>query len=136
MMLGFAILLVVSSLIQIFARYLTLGWERKSELGLYRALGASKLDLKILILKEVFLTLLIGVGLGLGLGLVIYRILMARLFLNTSFPFIKPGFHIYGLGSLGILLFYSLIGLLATIIPIRHIEKIEPALIMRKIDID
>ena len=47
-----AILMVVVTLLQLFARFYSTVWDRKSELALYRAIGASQADLKKLIIGE------------------------------------------------------------------------------------
>ena len=51
-MLGGGLLAAVASIFQFIARFFSLAWDRKGEWGLYRALGATRRDLKLLIAGE------------------------------------------------------------------------------------
>src|SRR5699024_9419494 len=51
-MAGAAALLVAATLFQLFARFFSLAWDRRAELALYRALGASRREVSRLIAGE------------------------------------------------------------------------------------
>ncbi|MCB6993584.1 ABC transporter permease [bacterium 210820-DFI.6.37] len=135
-MLGAGILLGVASVFQLFARFYSMAWERKSELGLYRAMGASERDLKILILGEALLITSIGSIAGLTAGAGLYNLLLWLLVEETGFPFITPSFLTILLDVTILIILACLVGYLAVLAPLRQIGRIDPSIAMRKNDID
>lgn len=135
-MLGAGLLLTLTSVFQLFARFYSMAWDRKAELGLYRAMGASERDLKSLILGEAMLLMGAGTLLGLAAGFGIYKLLLALMMRETVFPFISPsaGMVFAGIGIL--IAAAALIGVLAVTVPLRQIRRIDPSAAMQKNDID
>lgn len=135
-MLGAGLLLSFASVFQLFARFYTMAWDRKSELGLYRAMGASEMDLKILILGEAMLLTGGGTLLGLAAGAGIYKLLLMLMTAESTFPFLAPSAALVLGGICGLLLIFGAIGCLAVAVPLRQISKIDPSAAMQKNDID
>lgn len=135
-MLGGGILLVLISFLQLFARFFTMVWDRKSELGLYRALGATKGDLRKLIVGEAAALSAGGVLVGLILGSGLYLIILRLLQDQNSFPFIKPHGLTPLIGAGGLAVLFGLLAAVAVCIPLRQLNKIDPSLAMQREDID
>jgi len=93
--------------------------ERRRELGMLRAIGMSRRQVRTLIRYEAVITALIGAILGMALGLV-FAALIAQ-------PLKDEGFTLsYPLGSLiGLLVFAALIGVLAAIAPARRASRLD-----------
>lgn len=135
-LLGVGLILIVTTIVQLFARFYSCVWDRKDELALYRAVGASKRDLKTLIRGELLLLMALGIVGGLVLGFVLYVLLLNLLQGSAAFPFVAPeGLTIVGL-TLAILVVFLLLGLLALIAPLSQIARLEPAQAMQQGDID
>lgn len=111
--------MLLNSFLQFFARYLTMVWDRKSELGLYKALGATQRDLQKLIIGEA--GVLTGGGLlaGFGLGAFGYTLILKLLQARSSFPFIEPHGIAAALAILWISILFGVIALIAVSIPLR-----------------
>lgn len=135
-MLACGILLVFTSILQLFGRFLSMAWDRKSELGLYRALGATKQDLRKLIAGEALILTGSGIFLGLLAGGGLYRIILNLLQRQSAFPFSTLGALTVATGMLGLVCLFSLISLIAVSVPLRQVGKIDPSLAMQRSDID
>jgi putative ABC transport system permease protein len=136
LMLGCAILLVLASILQLFARFFSMAWDRKSELGLYRALGATKRDLQTLIIGEAGLLTGSGIFIGLLCGGSLYIGILELLNRQSAFPYIAPPVYTVVAGIVGIILLFVLIGVIAVSVPLRYMEKVDPSLAMQRSDID
>ncbi|MDO4841499.1 MAG: ABC transporter permease [Phoenicibacter congonensis] len=134
-MLGCALTLIVASILQLIARFSTLVWDRRSELALFRALGATKSNLSALICGEAFLLTGIGSVIGCGLGYCIFLGMIQALQYNTAFPFnaLSPLQTVGGI--LAIVAVFFLITLLSIIPPLRQSSSIDPASAMNQVDI-
>lgn len=135
-MVGAGILFVIAMIVTLFGRFWTMAWDRKAELGLYRALGASEKDLKKLILGEAVTITLAGSLAGLLIGGGIYMLLVRLLMDGEVFPYAAPSAGLVFLTALGMVVFAGLIGCLSAIRPLGQIRKIDPSLAMEKSDID
>jgi putative ABC transport system permease protein len=115
-------LLLLAIVISIFGIANTLALsihERRRELGMLRAIGMSRRQVRTMVRYEAVITALIGAILGMALGLV-FAALIAQ-------PLKDEGFTLsYPVGSLiGLLVFAALIGVLAAIAPARRASRLD-----------
>jgi len=115
-------LLVFAILISLFGIVNTLAlsiYERTRELGMLRAIGMSRRQVRTMIRYEAVITALIGGILGLVLGL-IFATLIAQ-------PLKDEGFTLsYPVGSLILLLvFAAIVGVVAAILPARRAARLD-----------
>lgn len=134
--LGGGLLAIVSSVINLFSRFFCMAWDRKGEWGLYRALGATRRDLKTLVIGEAFILSMGGAFLGTILGSGLYCGILALLRNQKAFPFIEPSLAAELLGILGGVALFALIGIMAAWFPASQSGKIEPSAAMALEDID
>lgn len=135
-LLGAAILMCVLAAFQIFGRFYTMTWERRNELGLYRALGASETYLKKLLLGEMLCFTLGGTVIGSLGGTALYKLLLKVLADQTAFPFVEPSAWFCLLCVFSIFCVFLMVGLLAVMVPLKQTSKIDPSVAMQKRDID
>lgn len=133
---GAAALLAAAAVFQIFSRFWTMTWDRRNELGLYRALGASEGDLKTLLLGEAVAFTGGGALLGALAGWGLHKLLLSALLKNSAFPFLPPSPGRVLLYAAGLLALSLLTGLLSVLVPLSQTAKIDPASAMQKRDID
>ena len=115
-------LLAMAILISLFGIANTLGLsihERTRELGMLRAIGMSRRQVRTMIRYEAVITALIGAILGMVLGLVFAALI--------SQPLKDEGFTLsYPVGSLAVLTILSaLAGVLAAIAPARRASRLD-----------
>jgi putative ABC transport system permease protein len=115
-------LLLLAIVISVFGIANTLALsihERTRELGMLRAIGMSRRQVRTMIRYEAVITALIGAILGMALGLV-FAALIAQ-------PLKDEGFTLsYPVGSLiGLLVFAAVIGVLAAIAPARRASRLD-----------
>ena len=131
-----AILMVVVTLLQLFARFYSTVWDRKSELALYRAIGASQADLKKLIIGE--MGALVGAGLVVGiiLGVIAQAALLGVLQDGLAFPYVAlgPG-SIVGL-ILAVIVVFAIVSIVSIVWPLSQIGRLDPSMAMQQGDID
>ena len=135
-MLGAAALLVAATLFQLFARFFSLAWDRRSELALYRALGASRREISLLIVGEAAILVGGGVAVGIVLGAVLFVAVPGVLAGAGSFPFIAPSPGACVLCALGTAVLFAAIGLAAVVWPLVRAGRIDPSAAMQTGDID
>jgi ABC-type transport system, involved in lipoprotein release, permease component len=135
-MLGGGLLAALASIFQLFARFYSLAWDRKGEWGLYRALGATRQDLKILVIGEALCLTSGGIVLGFILGSVLYYLILMLLESQNTFPFIPVSWSAIFLGIIGITVLFELIAFIAAWFPARQSGRIEPSSAMAMGDID
>lgn len=135
-MLAAGLLATFASVFQLFARFFTLAWDRKGEWGLYRALGATRLDLKVMITGEALILTFGGVIPGLALGYGMNSLFVKLLRKQQAFPLFEPSLVEIGLGVLLISLLFTLLGISAALIPGIQSAKIDPSSAMALGDID
>ncbi|HBQ86129.1 MAG TPA: ABC transporter permease [Syntrophomonas sp.] len=135
-MLGAGLLAALASIFQLFARFYSLAWDRKGELGLYRAMGATRRDLKILVIGEALCLTSGGIILGSILGSIFYYLILLLLESQKAFPFIPAAWPAVLFGIIGITTLFELIGFISAWFPARQSGKIEPSAAMALGDID
>jgi putative ABC transport system permease protein len=137
----FGILLVVgivmagASLLQLFAHCWSMAWERKSEFGLYGALGATRGDIRRLISGEAFIISGVGIIAGLAGGGALFSLLFGSITAEESFPFIMPDGGFILSVCLGIALVFLVLTALAVLFPLIRILRIEPSQALQQVDI-
>ncbi len=135
-LLGAGVLMLVTMLVQLFARFYSCVWDRKSELALYRAVGANRGQLRALIGGEVGTIVAIGLIVGLVLGVALYHVLITMLQSGASFPFVGLSIGaMVGVAAVFIVAF-ALIALAAIAMPLSQLGRLEPSLVMQQGDID
>jgi putative ABC transport system permease protein len=134
--LGGGLLTVASAVFQFFARFFSLAWDRKGEWGLYRALGATRRDLKLLVAGEALALTLAGVASGLALGYLLYLLILFFLRQQQSFPFIEPSLFGILIGIAIIAALFVLLGIISAWFPARKSGEIEPSSAMALGDIN
>jgi putative ABC transport system permease protein len=128
-------IMALAALLQLSARYYSVAWERKNELALYRALGATKGYICRLICGEAFILTGVGTGAGLLAGAGLSALVLSQLASVEAFPFLMPSIPALTLMALMVVLSFMLITLLAIIVPLRKLSRIEPALALQQLDI-
>ncbi len=131
-----AVVMAVVTLLQLFARFFTRVWDRKSELALYRAIGASKAHLRKLIVAEISLLVGLGVICGIVLGFLAQAILLVIMEDGLAFPFVSLGFGSCVALVLGIIVAFLLVCLASVIWPLSQIGHLDPSTAMQQGDID
>ncbi|MEN6437608.1 MAG: FtsX-like permease family protein [Syntrophobacter sp.] len=135
-LLGGGALAMISSILNLFARFFCMAWDRKGEWGLYRALGATRSDLRILIIGEAFSLGTGGALIGVLLGYGLYQAILTLLRNQKAFPFIEPSLSSEIAGILGTAVIFSVIGIISAWFPAYQSGKIEPSAAMGLEDID
>ncbi len=118
----FYVLLALAVLISLFGIVNTLGlsiYERTRELGMLRAIGMSRRQVRTMIRYESVITALIGAILGLVLGVVFAALI--------AVPLKQEGFTLsYPVGSLiAILVLAVIVGVIAAILPARRASRLD-----------
>ncbi len=129
------VVLVIASILQLVARFTTLVWDRRSELALFRALGATKSNLRTLIFGEAMSLTILGCVLGAIFGALMYRGMLTSLKSNSAFPFSEFDLISSLVGVLLIILCFVIIATLTIIWPLHQSSKIEPASAMSQVDL-
>jgi len=127
-----SVIIIVISAMNISHTFLMVVFERQREIGVMRALGASRWDIRKVILAE---SLLIGLSAGILGNTLSYSI--SRIVnlladgLRERFPMIPDDFFIYGwplvLGSMAFALAFCLIG---AWVPANRAAKLDPAVVL------
>ncbi|MEP7223405.1 MAG: FtsX-like permease family protein [Actinomycetota bacterium] len=115
------VLLALSVIVSLFGIVNTLVltvFERTREIGMLRAIGMTRRQVRRMIRHESVITALIGAVLGIGLGIVLAALLIARVdFLVFSFPTLQV--IIFVIAAI-------VVGLIAAIFPARRAAKLDP----------
>ncbi len=118
----FYVLLSLSVIVSLFGIVNTLAlsiYERTRELGLLRAVGMSRRQVRTMVRYEAVITAMIGAVLGLGLG-VFFAAVMTPALEDEGWVFVLPG------GTLvALLVLAALAGVLAAIAPARRAAKLD-----------
>lgn len=131
-----AAIMAVVVLLQLFARFYSSVWDRKSELALYRAIGASKKNLRTLIVGEV--EALVGVGFAIGtvLGFAAQAALLSVMQEGLAFPYMAPDVLPSILIVVIIAVALEVVSLISIAVPLKQIERLDPSMAMQQGDID
>ena len=129
-------LMMVVTLLQLFARFYSSVWDRKSELALYRAIGASRSDLKKLIFGE--MGVLVGGGLveGIVLGFVAQSALLGVLEDGLAFPYLALTPVNMVLLVVGVVAVFAVVSFISIATPLSQIGRLDPSTTMQQGDID
>ena len=115
------VLLALSVLVSLFGIVNTLVlsvFERTREIGMLRAIGMTRRQVRRMIRHESVITSLIGAVIGIVLGLVLAGLLIARIdFINFSFPTTQV--IVFALAAI-------VVGIVAAIFPARRAAKLNP----------
>lgn len=127
-----SIIIIIISAMNISHTFLMVVFERQRELGVLRAIGATRWDIRRIILSE---SLFIGVTAGIVGNLLSYGV--SRLVnlgagsLRERFPMIPDDFFVYGwplvLGSMAFAVLFCVIG---AWIPANRAAKLDPAVVL------
>jgi putative ABC transport system permease protein len=124
------------SILNLFSRFFAMVWDRKGEWGLYRALGATRSDLKKMVVGEALLLFMGAAIPGTILGYFLYYWIFSILKTRKAFPFIEPSWPIVCLGLLAILTLFALLAVASAWLPASRSGRIEPSAAMALEDID
>ena len=97
--------------------------ERRTEIGLMKALGAGSASIGFLLAAEQLLLALVGGGIGYAIGIVLARLLGERIFGAAPEPSLLVFFVVIALATA--------VTLLGSIFPLRRASRYEPAPILR-----
>ena len=115
------VLLALSVLVSLFGIVNTLiltVFERTREIGMLRAIGMTRRQVRRMIRYESVITALIGAVIGIALGLILAVLLIAKLdFVDFAFPLGQ--LVVFGVAAV-------LVGVLAAIFPARRAAKLNP----------
>ena len=115
------VLLALSVLVSLFGIVNTLVltvFERTREIGMLRAIGMTRRQVRRMIRHESVITALIGAMIGIVLGVVLAVILIARVeFIDFAFPTIQ--IIVFVIAAV-------LVGIVAAIFPARRAAKLDP----------
>lgn len=131
-----AVIMAVVVLLQLFARFYSSVWDRKKELALYRAIGASKADLRKLIICEMEVLVVAGLIIGLILSFVAQGALLGIMESSLAFPFVPLGAPATAVLVLCIAAAFEAVSIASIIAPLRQIERLDPSMAMQQGDID
>ncbi len=115
------VLLALSVLVSLFGIVNTLVlsvFERTREIGMLRAIGITRRQVRRMIRHESVITSLIGAVIGIVLGIILASILIARVdFIDFSFPGVQV--IVFAIAAI-------LVGILAAIFPARRAARLDP----------
>ena len=118
----FYALLALSVVIALFGTVNTLAlsvYERTRELGLLRAVGTSRRQIRQIVRGEAVITAVMGAVIGIGVG-VLFGILVSRPLANEGFVLALP----YGT-LLALIVLGAVAGVLAAVVPARRASRID-----------
>lgn len=127
LILGFSGILWIVCLAALLTRFTTLVMERKTEVGIFRALGARKTDIFKLVVVEAVAISLAGGLIGLVAGAILFWQAKSFLAANTALPFLGTGLGTAVIFALECLLVALLAGIVASAYPAYRCAGLDPA---------
>ena len=127
LMLGFSGVLWIVCLAALLTRFITLVMERKTEVGIFRALGARKSDIFNMVVLEALIASLAGGIAGLIAGTMLTWLAKGYLTNYTTLPFLGLNWDASLLLALVSLLVSLLTGILASAYPAHRCAALDPA---------
>ena len=127
-----SIIIIVISAMNISHTFLMVVFERQREIGVMRAIGASRWDIrKIILLESLFIGLTAGI-LGNALSFGVSRLVnLLADGLRQRFPMIPDDFFIYGWWLIGgSILFALAFCLIGAWVPANRAAKLDPAVVL------
>jgi putative ABC transport system permease protein len=106
--------------------------ERRRELGVLRAMGATRLFVLKSLLMEAGILALVGGTVGVGLTILVVLLFRTRIILSLNLPFLFPSFLPLVAQIAGGLVLTLLSVTLAALVPARRISLQDPAVAMRE----
>jgi putative ABC transport system permease protein len=134
-LLGAGVLMAIASLLQMFARFYTMTWDRRGEFALYRAVGATGGNLRTLVSGEALLLTCAGIALGLGAGTGLSLLLLRQLGDAAAFPFIAASPLFTTLSALCLTCVFLVMTIAAVAVPLARIARVDPSRAMQQMDI-
>lgn len=131
-----AAIMAAITLLQLFARFYSSVWDRKKELALYRAIGASKSDLRKLIVLEIEALVVAGLICGIVLGFAAQSVLLGVMQEGLAFPYVPLDAIESAAIVMATIAAIEVVSLLSVIAPLRQIERLDPSAAMQQGDID
>jgi putative ABC transport system permease protein len=119
-----SLVVLVLTLVGVSTTMASIVSQRRNEIGLRKALGASSMSVAVEFFVESALYGLLGGLIGMGLGYALARVLCAQVFERTL-DFSVP------LGAASVLLSVAL-AIIASIPPVRRATRIDPAIVLRE----
>ena len=129
-------IMLAVTLLQLFARFYSSVWDRKAELSLYRAVGASKGDLKRLVLGELGALVLSGLVVGAVLGFTAQAALLGVMQDGLSFPYVALDAGGCAFLVLAVVVVFVVVSAVSAAWPLKQIGRIDPSAAMQQGDID
>lgn len=130
-----SLIIFLTAAIAIISTFLATIAERTKEIGLFRALGATKTHIRTLILIEAGITGFIGSSMGIIIGIIASKIIdnvsLTQLALTTFHP--ESVFNITPMLILGALFFGTLLSVLAGLIPAQKAANISPMVALNRL---
>lgn len=130
------VLMLVVCVLQLFSRFYTMAWDRKAELALYRAVGATERQLRSLVCMEAAIVTGVGAVIGIVLGVVFFLAAIGWMQSGSAFPFVDPMPTTIVLCAVVVVVLLAIVAFLSILTPLRQMKKIDPSLAMQQSDID
>ena len=135
-LLAAGVIMLITTLVQLFARFYSCVWERKSELALYRAVGATNKQLRAMIGGEIAIICGAGLVLGFIAGAIFYVVLLGQLQAGQAFMFIGLEPPVIAGLALIIVAVFAVLAAAAIAMPFSQLKRLDPSLAMQQADID
>lgn len=133
---GISMLIILITMVQLFAEFLNYALTRKSEWALLRAVGLNNRRLKGIIFGEAFVQILLGGIVGFCGSFVWFKYLLGVVGKNQVIPFVMPSMLVRCGIWAGIFMCYVLFAVIASSYPMWKSGKLDLAVTMMKGDID
>jgi putative ABC transport system permease protein len=117
-------------LVSVFSDLVLSTWENRKSIGVYKLLGFTPLQLKLIMTWKVFIKTLVGIIVGLPLAIFLGPKVMSAI--TSGMGLVKFPFIIWPLGSLLIIPFILFVTLLSGWLSSGKLEKINPRILVNE----